>query len=159
MFYLSFFLIKPESFTCDVKDGRCNKGDVSLPFYVKTKSVKLTSITCQDGISQCPSQSTCCKMSSGQFACCPLPDAVCCEDHLHCCPNGYQCDVADGRCIVGNVSIPLFKKTNSIILQTNKQNENEKNKLKTDTAVNDPSFNLSSIVCPDGCVTFLIFYI
>ena len=24
--------------------------------------------------------------------------AVCCEDHLHCCPNGYMCDVAHSKC-------------------------------------------------------------
>jgi len=23
---------------------------------------------------------------------------VCCSDKLHCCPNGYTCDVAEGTC-------------------------------------------------------------
>ena len=54
---MNAFILKPESFTCDVKDGRCNKGDVSLPFYVKTKSLKsknLKYVICPDNISECP---------------------------------------------------------------------------------------------------------
>jgi len=27
-------------YTCDVADGRCNKGDVSLPFYKKIEAIK-----------------------------------------------------------------------------------------------------------------------
>ena len=23
---------------------------------------------------------------------------MCCSDNLHCCPNGYTCDVAEGTC-------------------------------------------------------------
>ena len=30
--------------------------------------------------------------------CCPAPNAVCCPDHLHCCPHGTVCDVQHGRC-------------------------------------------------------------
>ena len=39
-----------------------------------------------------------------------LQNAVCCEDHLHCCPSGYTCDVKDGRCNKGDVSLPFYKK-------------------------------------------------
>ena len=77
----------PENYKCDVKAGRCNKGSVSLPFYTKTKAIKkniVSNVVCPDGISTCPTESTCCKMGSGQFACCPLPKATCCSDQLHC---------------------------------------------------------------------------
>jgi hypothetical protein len=30
-----------ERYTCDVADGRCNKGDLSIPFYKKIESKKL----------------------------------------------------------------------------------------------------------------------
>ena len=46
---------------------------------------------CQDGTSECPSGNTCCKLSSGEYGCCPLPKAVCCSDGVHCYPNGYSC--------------------------------------------------------------------
>ena len=37
-------------------------------------------------------------MDRHRFGCCPFEDAVCCEDKLHCCPNGYKCDLAKGKC-------------------------------------------------------------
>ena len=46
---------------------------------------------CPDGVSECASGNTCCKLSSGAYGCCPLPNAVCCSDHIHCCPSGYTC--------------------------------------------------------------------
>ena len=61
----------PSGYTCDVADGRCNKGDVSVPFYKKTsaKPVKeqMPSVICPDQSSQCPDGSTCCKLASGQY--------------------------------------------------------------------------------------------
>jgi hypothetical protein len=56
---------------------------------------------------------TCCQLSTGDWGCCPLENAVCCEDHLHCCPQGYTCDVKDGRCNKGDVSLPFFRKSKS----------------------------------------------
>ena len=36
------------------------------------------------------------------WACCPLVNAVCCEDHQHCCPHNLPvCDVTAGRCLSG----------------------------------------------------------
>ena len=52
---------------------------------------KAQSVECPDGVTECPSGNTCCKLSSGGYGCCPLPNAVCCSDHVHCCPNGYSC--------------------------------------------------------------------
>lgn len=43
----------------------------------------INSVVCPDGCSFCPNGYTCCKMNDGSFGCCPLPNAVCCEDHLH----------------------------------------------------------------------------
>jgi hypothetical protein len=33
---LNFF--SPNGYTCDTKAGRCNKGELSIPFYIKTES-------------------------------------------------------------------------------------------------------------------------
>jgi len=53
--------------------------------------------TCGDG-SVCPDGSTCCELSTGSYGCCPYDGATCCSDHLHCCPNGYTCNVEQGTC-------------------------------------------------------------
>ena len=45
------------------------------------------SVQCDDG-SECPDGTTCCKLSYGQWGCCPYPNAVCCDDGEHCCPQG-----------------------------------------------------------------------
>ena len=68
------------------------KGQELIAASIKTKSiVKVEAVVCPDGQSECPSGNTCCKLSSGQWGCCPLPNAVCCSDGVHCCPNGYTC--------------------------------------------------------------------
>nr|CDS30821.1 granulin [Hymenolepis microstoma] len=77
----------PEGYTCDpTNGGLC----VRLSSSVVPKSLKESRVgnECADGQSVCPDETTCCALESGKYACCPLPDAVCCEDHEHCCPNG-----------------------------------------------------------------------
>jgi hypothetical protein len=49
------------------------------------------------------------------WACCPLPEATCCNDHQHCCPNSLPvCDTTGGRCLaqagVIEGSVPLYEK-------------------------------------------------
>ncbi|XP_076033800.1 progranulin-like [Oratosquilla oratoria] len=58
-------------------------------------------VICPDK-SQCVPGSTCCKMGDGNYGCCPLPNAVCCKDGLHCCQNGTKCGKT--RCIASNDS-------------------------------------------------------
>ena len=52
---------------------------------------------------------------------CPIKNAICCEDHLHCCPSGYTCDVADGRCNKGDLSIPFLKKISASKVKETKE--------------------------------------
>ncbi|CAH8602860.1 unnamed protein product [Heterobilharzia americana] len=54
---------------------------------------------CPDPYFECPSNTTCCQSMEEGWACCPLTDAVCCDDGKHCCPNGYKCDLGAERCI------------------------------------------------------------
>ena len=46
----------------------------------------------------CPSGTTCCKGPTGVYQCCSFPQASCCEDGIHCCPNGFTCDSQRGVC-------------------------------------------------------------
>lgn len=54
-------------------------------------------VQCSDSL-ECPLRTTCCRNTTGQFACCPMPDAVCCSDGEHCCPTGFRCDLSSQRC-------------------------------------------------------------
>jgi len=42
--------------------------------------------------SECPSQSTCCKLAGKGYGCCPMVEAMCCSDGIHCCPKHYKCE-------------------------------------------------------------------
>ena len=120
----------PSGYTCDVSDGTCTRQASVIPMLKKTASKKVTNlknVICPDGQSECPDSNTCCKLSSGQWGCCPQENAVCCSDGKHCCPSGYTCDVSDGTCTRQASVIPMLKKTAS--------------KKVT---------NLKNIVCPDG---------
>lgn len=49
------------------------------------------------------------------WACCPLPEATCCDDHQHCCPHSLPvCDTVAGRCLAkeGDLegSVPIYEK-------------------------------------------------
>uniref|UniRef100_A0A3Q3IST8 Granulins domain-containing protein n=1 Tax=Monopterus albus TaxID=43700 RepID=A0A3Q3IST8_MONAL len=65
----------------------------------------------------CPDGSTCCKTKDGDWACCPLPEAVCCEDFIHCCPNGQKCNLAAGTCDDGKSSVPWMEKVPAVSKQ------------------------------------------
>ncbi|KAL9966891.1 hypothetical protein ACROYT_G025029 [Oculina patagonica] len=120
----------PEGYTCDVSAGTCSKGSKIIALLEKVPAMKkkqeVSSVVCPDGESECPDGNTCCKLSSGQWGCCPLPQAVCCSDGVHCCPNGYTCNA--GMCSKGSKMIALLQKVPAL----KKKQEG------------------SSVVCPDG---------
>jgi len=94
----------PQYTKCDTAHGRCLRGvEESTPWHKKTESRALNATSAAndvicDSFSSCPDDTTCCKLPSGSWGCCPIPNAVCCEDHQHCCPSGTKCDTAHGRC-------------------------------------------------------------
>ena len=114
----------PEGYTCDVGAGTCTKQTVKIPMLAKrpaTKIPELKSVICPDGSSECPDGDTCCRLSSGQWGCCPLPSAVCCSDGQHCCPEGYTCDVGAGTCTKQTVKIPMLAMPNYLRRMTNRR--------------------------------------
>lgn len=46
-----------------------------------------------------PDETCCPGPSSSTYGCCPAPNAVCCSDHLHCCPQNTVCDLTTGQCV------------------------------------------------------------
>ena len=128
----------PNGYTCDTSAGTCNKGIKTVPLLQMPSSkaiVKSNNIMCPDGQSECPDGNTCCKLSSGQYGCCPLPKAVCCSDGVHCCPNGYTCDTSAGTCNKGIVTVPMLQKTSA---------------LKKTAKVDMAHEHVNTVFCPDG---------
>uniref|UniRef100_A0A803KDX3 Granulin n=1 Tax=Xenopus tropicalis TaxID=8364 RepID=A0A803KDX3_XENTR len=98
----------PPGYTCS--GGQCQKGEHSIPLFSKTPALKQKARDVQcDEIYSCPDGQTCCRLASGDWGCCPIARAVCCDDHEHCCPHGYIC--SGGSCQQGELSIPWFLKT------------------------------------------------
>ncbi|XP_071033018.1 progranulin-like [Parasteatoda tepidariorum] len=46
---------------------------------------------CPDPTYSCDDSATCCKVFSEIYGCCPLLNAVCCDDQQHCCPANTKC--------------------------------------------------------------------
>ncbi|KAL3997898.1 Granulin family protein [Acanthocheilonema viteae] len=74
-------------------------------------SVKvLIAHTCPGGKSICPDTATCCLIDVGTYGCCPIMDAVCCDDRTHCCPPDTKCDMVHRQCLRNEVSISRTNK-------------------------------------------------
>ncbi|XP_048059694.1 granulin a isoform X8 [Megalobrama amblycephala] len=104
----------PHGTTCNVAAGSCDDPSGSTPWFeklpVQRQNVAVTQdVPCND-TAACPDGSTCCKTKEGGWACCPLPEAVCCEDFIHCCPHGTTCNDAAGSCDDPSGSTPWFEK-------------------------------------------------
>ncbi|XP_053555959.1 progranulin [Bombina bombina] len=106
----------PQGYTCS--GGSCEKGQISIPWLNKVPAVrhKFKDVPCDDTTS-CPDKNTCCRLESGEWGCCPIEQAVCCADHIHCCPPGFTC--SGGSCESGQVSIPWLSKTPAVRRKAN----------------------------------------
>ncbi|KAK2916272.1 hypothetical protein Q8A67_000646 [Cirrhinus molitorella] len=91
---------------CCPKDHECSADSSSC---VKQKEPE--TVLCGDGTSECPMDTTCCESEDGQWACCPMPKAVCCDDKIHCCPEDSVCDVKASKCMTStNQELPMWAK-------------------------------------------------
>ena len=76
----------PANYECNVDQGKCDlKNDMGYILSIKWSEKIINNKDdqmCPDGQSECPSGSTCCKLDNGEYGCCPLPNAVCCDDHV-----------------------------------------------------------------------------
>ncbi|XP_040101082.1 progranulin [Oryx dammah] len=102
----------PHGTSCDLARGRCLSAIGTHPLAKKMPAHKTKSsvILCPDGQSQCPDGSTCCKLPTGKYGCCPMPNAICCSDHLHCCPQNTVCDLTQSKCLSKENAMDLLTK-------------------------------------------------
>lgn len=101
----------PEGYTCDSVTGRCVALRLGHPL-VEALAIRVGSPAntgmCPDDKEECPDNSTCCMMTTGDYGCCPKVRAVCCPDRKHCCPEGYRCNDSAVTCIKDTEPTPLL---------------------------------------------------
>lgn len=156
----------PYNSSCHAKAKQCisNTG-VKFPWVRKLKaertpgtrikkynmiSKKVTSsngICPRNTINRCHEDHTCCIINGGNHGCCPIINAVCCNDGTHCCPKGSVCS-SNSTC-VGKIKnkfggIPI----NEELLSTNSSPTNDniwqKKPFSKSQNVN------ATIICPGG---------
>ncbi|KAM6450019.1 progranulin isoform 2-T2 [Liasis olivaceus] len=136
----------PQGTKCDLKHSICTvTPQWSWPITHLSAGLQTARDIVCDAEFTCPDNYTCCKTTSGSWGCCPMLEAVCCSDHVHCCPKGYQCNVAEGTCQKDAQSIPLVSKINPSSTAASKIDTNS-TAISTGTVVQCDPYN----TCPDG---------
>ncbi|XP_071317810.1 granulin b isoform X2 [Trachinotus anak] len=128
----------PSNTTCDMTLEICRSDQIHVPLMKKIPAIpndSLGSVPCPGGKISCPDGSTCCLSPSGSYNCCPLPEAVCCSDHIHCCPSNTTCDMTLEICTSGETHVPMMKKIPAL----------PNNSLHVSAAP-----TVGSVLCPDG---------
>ncbi|NXY91302.1 GRN protein, partial [Alcedo cyanopectus] len=106
----------PHATVCDLAHGRCLSPaghhvppGTTFPAWKRQPAVPVLQhqVLCPDGRSACPDGSTCCRLPSAQYGCCPLQNAVCCSDGQHCCPQGTTCDLERSSCTSAQPPVAL----------------------------------------------------
>ncbi|XP_072549727.1 granulin a isoform X2 [Salminus brasiliensis] len=139
----------PQGKKCNLTAGSCDDPSGSVPWLTKEPSrptrgkklpeIKGSDVPCNDTVG-CPDGQTCCKDGQGDWECCPLAQAVCCDDFIHCCPHGKKCNLTAGSCDDPSGSVPWLTKEPSRPIRGKKLPE-----IKgSDVPCND------TVGCPDG---------
>ena len=103
----------PNGYSCEVSTGKCNKGNEiimnwfeKVPAIRRDLSVTVENVICPDRQHQCPTGNTCCKLASGQWGCCPIPNVSLYDGHSQCPAGNTCCKLASGQwgcCPIPNV--------------------------------------------------------
>ncbi|VDD82559.1 unnamed protein product [Mesocestoides corti] len=95
----------PDGYSCDplgfCVDALNDAPPEFLPWRSKVPAQQfpIQGVRCDDGVTTCPDNTTCCQMPDSSYGCCFIPRAVCCSDHLHCCPEHHHCNPAQSLCV------------------------------------------------------------
>ncbi|KAM7371567.1 hypothetical protein PAMP_008790 [Pampus punctatissimus] len=110
----------PKGKKCNLAAQTCDDDSCSVPWVEKIPTIpgqdaqQVGDVACDSSYS-CPDDTTCCKTKTEEWACCPLPKAVCCDDHEHCCPAGTTCDLATLSCLNSSGSTPMKQKITAFV--------------------------------------------
>lgn len=66
----------PENYKCNEDKTTCVRGEVEIPWYTKLPAITSVqvdpnNVQC-DNDHQCPERTSCCKLFTGEWGCCPL---------------------------------------------------------------------------------------
>ncbi|KAH9279958.1 Granulin -like protein [Echinococcus granulosus] len=86
----------PSSYECDTTYNACVRSD-DASSTIRASSEILPALTSKY-LGACFPKATPCS-GNGKTGCCPLENAVCCSDGLHCCPKDSVC-TASGWCLM-----------------------------------------------------------
>lgn len=75
-----------------------------------------------------------------------LVQAVCCSDHMHCCPAGMQCDLEHDKCLSSEKRVPLMKKIAAVPNEGIYYSQNGIGEYSSDRATFGAGFTSSSLV-------------
>lgn len=125
----------PKGFSCDIKRQKCVTNssfkkrihkkkmiNIEIQSSLQTKTLStaysvstgLRNVVCPGGEYFCADMNTCCLSKTGDWKCCPLLQASCCEDGEHCCPAGTTCSKGGRFCTVTSNSNRTSKKSPSL---------------------------------------------
>ncbi|GFU48511.1 progranulin [Nephila pilipes] len=97
----------PKGTECDIETGACFPQEVVKSDDIQKRmglvdepasDIVDAQIRCDKDFS-CPKWSTCCELLNGKYGCCPLSNAVCCPDKIHCCSANERCDASSRYCV------------------------------------------------------------
>jgi hypothetical protein len=54
--------------------GKCHHGDLAVVDWIEKVPAIITDVICPDGQSKCQTGQTCCKLATGDYGCCPIPN-------------------------------------------------------------------------------------
>lgn len=100
----------PQDTVCDLKQSKCLSKEKATALLSKLPVRTARDVECDQEVS-CPDGYTCCRLQSGAWGCCPFSKAVCCDDHVHCCPEGFKCHTEKGTCEQEVLRVPWAQKT------------------------------------------------
>lgn len=79
-----------EGFKCDTRNSRCVKGEddqssIFIPFHLRVELLLGVGkdILCPDNQTSCKDTQTCCLVDDTTYGCCPIREALCCDDKVH----------------------------------------------------------------------------
>ncbi|XP_062517534.1 neurogenic locus notch homolog protein 1-like [Corticium candelabrum] len=144
----------PSGTTCDTTSNTCLESGIKF-IDIKSSDVSVTDVPCPDG-DTCEDGNTCCSLGNGDYGCCPLPNAVCCSDHVHCCPEGYTCEVSTGEClrsVTSDAQLVQVKSTDVSVKDVTCQDGSECSDGQTCCSVGDSRYGCcpypNAVCCSD----------
>jgi len=92
----------PRGFKCDNRLQTCVSGSNESIMRTKIRVEEVIKDKDHCPVGTCFTFETCCMLDDSTWGCCAYKNATCCSDHIHCCPEGFKCDIINKDCMKSN---------------------------------------------------------